>query len=134
MYLFDTDTLSNIVKKNPSSQLLKRLQTLPSTFQFTSTINIGEIYYGAERTGKRNLIIEKFETYVFPNVQILPFDHDSAKTFGKIKARLEKKGIVCSEPDLRIASIAIKHKLTLISGNIRHFQVIHGLKLENWIS
>ncbi|MFC1848759.1 type II toxin-antitoxin system VapC family toxin [candidate division CSSED10-310 bacterium] len=133
MYLFDTDTLSNIVKRKPSPKLLKKLQTLPYKLQFTSAINIGEIYYGAERTDRRDLIIEKFESFVFPNVQVLSFDHTSAKTYGKIRAILEKRGSVCSEPDLRIASIAIQHKLILISGNIKHFKKIPGLKIDNWI-
>ena len=38
-----------------------------------------------------------------------------------------------SEPDLRIAAIAIQHTLTLISGNTKHFERIPGLDVENWI-
>jgi tRNA(fMet)-specific endonuclease VapC len=46
---------------------------------------------------------------------------------------LEKNGVGCSEPDLRIAAIAIQHKLTLITGNTKHFVNIPGLKLDNWL-
>jgi tRNA(fMet)-specific endonuclease VapC len=70
---------------------------------------------------------------VFPNVTILPFDEKSAQVYGKLKAKLEKRGITKSEPDLRIASIALKLGFILISGNIRHFQDIPRLKIENWI-
>ena len=42
MYLFDTDTLSNIVKRKPSGRLLEKLKETPKAFQYTSAINVGE--------------------------------------------------------------------------------------------
>ena len=134
MYLFDTDVLSNIVKRNPSQTLLRKIQKLPKELQYTSSINIGEIYYGANRSSRREQIIEAFEERVFPSVHIVGFDEMSGKLFGELKARLEEQGIVCSEPDLRIASIAIQHDFILITGNTRHFEKISGLSIENWIS
>ena len=77
MYLFDTDTLSNIVKRTPSEKLLLRLQDLPMGLQYTTSINIAEIYYGACRTRQRDQIIKAFEAHVFPNLTILPFDKKS---------------------------------------------------------
>ncbi len=44
MYLFDTDVLSNIVRKSPSLLLLEKLKKIPGEFQFTTAINMGEIY------------------------------------------------------------------------------------------
>jgi len=133
MYLFDTDILSNIVKAAPSSRLLERLATAPSDLQFTTAINIGEIYYGASRSPHRERIIQAFEAKVFPQLVILSFDEGSGKVFGTLKASLEKKGRSSSEPDLRIASIALQHKLVLITGNERHYQNIPRLLVENWL-
>lgn len=133
MYLFDTDTLSNIVKKKPAAPLLEKLRTLPKALQFTTAINLGEVYYGAHRSPRKEQILAAFERKVFPNVNILPFDRESARLFGILKADLEKKGIGCSEPDLRIAAVAIQFKLTLITGNTKHFENIPGLSLENWM-
>jgi predicted nucleic acid-binding protein len=56
-----------------------------------------------------------------------------ARTVPGFKAYLSKKGIGCSEPDLRIASIALRNKLILVTGNTRHFKVIPKLEVENWI-
>ena len=134
MYLFDTDVMSNIVKRNPSRTLLEELEKLPKKLQHTSSINIGEIYYGANRSSRRDQIITAFEERVFPLVNILCFDETSGKLFGELKAKLEKQGIVCSEPDLRIASIAIQHDLILITGNIKHIKQIPDLTIENWIA
>lgn len=133
MYIFDTDTLSNIVKSRPSPRLIKKLSSLSSDFQYTTSINSAEIYYGAHRSQNREIILRAFEESVFPNVTILPFDEKTAKVYGKLKSRLEKKGIVKSEPDLRIASIALQHGFILVSGNVRHFKDIPRLKLENWL-
>ncbi len=133
MYLFDTDVLSNIVKAAPSTRLLEKLATAPADLQFTTAVNIGEIYYGASRSPHRERIIRAFEARVFPQLVILPFDEESGKIFGALKARLEKKGRSASEPDLRIASIALQHKLILITGNERHYKSIPRLVVENWL-
>lgn len=133
MYLFDTDILSNIVKPKPSEYLLEKIKKLPKRLQFTTSISIGEIYYGAYRAPNKKRILEFYKKKVFPNITILFFDDISAEIYGKTKAYLGKKGIGCSEPDLRIASIALRNKLTLITGNVKHFRVIPKLKVENWI-
>ena len=133
MYLFDTDILSNIIKERPSQNLVKRLSGLPRALQFTTAINIGEIYFGAYRSPKKKQILRAFRDYVFPNVNILPFDGESGEVYGLVKSELEKEGIGCSEPDLRIAAIAIQHHFTLITGNIKHFKNIPGLKVQDWL-
>lgn len=133
MYIFDTDSLSNIVRSHPSARILKKLKRLPSEFQYTTSINVAEIYYGAHRSPKKEKILRAFEETVFPNVTVLPFDEDSARIYGQLKAKLEKRGITKSIPDLRIASIAHQHNFILVSGNIRHFKDIPRLKIENWL-
>jgi len=133
MYLFDTDILSNIVKRSPSAHLVARLEKTAREMQNSSAINVGEIYYGAMRSAHSEKIIRAFEEKVLSNLTILPFDEGSAKIYGKLKARLEKKGMVKSEPDLRIASVALQHKLILVTGNTQHFDDIPGLEVENWI-
>jgi predicted nucleic acid-binding protein len=126
--------LSNIIKQKPSEVLIDKLQAVPKESQCTSAINIGEIYYGAYKSNRKDQILKAFEEHVFPNINVLFFDEDSGKLFGKLKAQLEKKGIFCSEPDLRIASVALRNNLKLVTGNIKHFENIPGLRLENWIT
>ena len=134
MYLFDTDCLSNILKKAPSPLLIKKLESLPKGLQFTTSINVSEIYFGAYRSRNQEKILKAYEDKVFPNVNILPFDTDSGKIYGRLKALLEKRGLSKSEPDLMIAAIAIQHNMILIMGNKRHFMNIPGLNMEDWIN
>ena len=132
--MFDTDCLSNILKKAPSPLLIKKLESLPKGLQFTTSINVSEIYFGAYRSRNQEKILKAYEDKVFPNVNILPFDTDSGKIYGRLKALLEKRDLSKSEPDLMIAAIAIQHDMILVTGNKRHFMNIPGLNIEDWIN
>jgi len=133
MFLFDTDTLSNTLKKRPSPVLLRRLAQTPPEQQFTSTITVGEFVYGAYKSDRPDHFLRQLEERVWPNVQILAFDEASARTYGKLRAELEKQGKPLAEPDLRIAAIALTHGLTVVTANTRHFSRVPGLKVENWL-
>lgn len=134
MYLFDTDALSQIIKKKPSTAFIRKLASIDPESQFTTAITVGELVYGAHKSGRAEYFLGKLEELVWPNIQILSFDDSSGKIFGWLKAEMEKKGTPLTEPDLRIASIALNHGLTVITGNTRHFERIPGLNIEDWIN
>jgi len=137
MYLFDTDVLSQLAKKRRPEILMTRLAQTPLASQFTSAVNVAEIYHGIfrmqGRDGRQENLLRFFEDRVFPRLTILPFDGESALVYGRIKAGLERKGRPRFEPDLQIAAIALGHRLTVVTGNVRHFAGIPGLKVENWL-
>lgn len=133
MYLFDTDIISRVVKAAPPAALIDRLSRVPRALQFTTAINAAEVYYGAARTGRRDALVKAYEDLVFARLTVLPFDLESAKVFGRIKASLETRGLPRSEPDLRIAAIALRHGLIVVTGNVRRFASIPGLAVENWL-
>jgi tRNA(fMet)-specific endonuclease VapC len=110
--------------KRPSELLLSKLKSITKELQFTTSINISEIYYGAYKSEYKEQILFPFNEKVIPLINILSFDEESGKIYGKHKAKLEKKGISKSEPDLRIASIALQHNFILIRGNVIHFRNI----------
>ncbi|MEW6609905.1 MAG: type II toxin-antitoxin system VapC family toxin [bacterium] len=133
-YLFDTDILSNLMKRNPSSALIERLKDLPPQFQYTSSITVGEMYYGAFKSPYPQLIIKKIEEEVFPSLcGILSFDENTAREYGRIRTELETRGELLAEPDIRIAAISLVNDATLVTGNIKHFNRIKGLRVENWL-
>lgn len=134
MVLLDTDVLSNIVKKNPSLRLLSELERRTGEPLFTTAVNTAEIYFGAARSLHRERILRVYREKVFPQLTILPFDEACAPIFGELKASLEKRGTPRSEPDLRIAAIALRHRLTVITGNTKHFTGLPRLPVEDWLS
>jgi predicted nucleic acid-binding protein len=134
MYLFDTDILSQIAKKRRPDALMTMLARTPLASQFTSAVNAAEIYYGIFRMGGRESLFQFFEDQVFPQLTILPFDHECALIYGRLKSGLEQSGRPRFEPDLQIAAIALRHRLIVVTGNVRHFAGIPGLKVENWLA
>lgn len=133
MFIFDTDVISNVLKKNPSPSLLRRVAGLAPEEQFTTSITIGELVFGALKSQRPQYFLDKLKELVMPNIQILSFDEASAYIYGKLRAELETQGKSIAEPDLRIASIALNHDLVLVTGNTKHFSRIPELKIEDWI-
>ncbi len=158
MYLFDTDILSAVAKRRRPEGLVEKLARTPRAAQFTSAVNAAEIYYGVFRMGgggeaggrprsdlrsagggeaapetRQQRLLRYFEEQVFSRLTMLPFDRETALVYGQLRAALDRKGKPRFEPDLQIAAVALRHDLTLVTGNVRHFSGIPGLRVENWL-
>ena len=77
-----------------------------------------------ERRNKIELIYSQLEIY--------PFDELSARKYSIIRTQLEKNGLVISERDLQIASIAMANKLIVVTHNVKEFKRIEKLDIEDW--
>lgn len=134
MYLLDTDILSNLLKRTPSTTLIATLASIPPEQQFTSSITLGELIYGAYRLGPlSSILLERLEKMLLPNIPVLPFDAKAAYKYGEIRTEIERQGMPVGDADLRIASIALVRGLIVVTGNVRHFNRVTGLKVENWL-
>lgn len=133
MYLFDTDIITNIFKKQPSPGLLARLAEIPRNQQHISSITISEIVYGAYKSDRPDYHIANLQNILLPAVNILGFDGKAAYACGRLRAELEKAGTPLTLADLEIAAIALANKLVLVTGNSRHFARISGLTVQNWL-
>lgn len=134
MYLLDTDILSNLMKRSPSSALVARVAQVPPAQQFTSSITLGELVYEAHRLRERTAtLIQKIEVALLPNLPVLSFDAAAARRYGELRAELERMGTPIGDADMRIAAIALSHDLKVVTGNERHFQRVPELEIENWL-
>ena len=129
-YLFDTDAISELLRRNPLPAYVEWLKTVPRAEQFTSAVVIGELYKGAYRSKARQLHLTNIESRILPAVTALPYDVATAKVFGQIRAHLEEAGTILPDADLQIAATSIYHGLELVSGNLRHFSRIPGIMLN----
>jgi tRNA(fMet)-specific endonuclease VapC len=132
VYCFDTDTLSAVIRRDPPLHLIRRLAQVPAHQQATTTINLGELLYGAARRGSEQLT-RRVREVVSHATSVLPFDEGAAEVYGPLRAQLEREGRRLDEPDLRIAAIALSRELTVITGNVRHFARVPALNVENWL-
>lgn len=134
MYLLDTDILSNLMKRSPSSALVAKVARIPPEEQFTSSITLGELVYGARRLRERTAILmEKIDNVLVPNLPVLAFDTSAARRYGEIRAELERLGTPIGDADTRIAAIALSRGLKVVTANERHFRRVPGLETENWL-
>lgn len=133
MYLLDTDTLSNLMRRVPDVALVARLARVSPEEQFTSSINLGELVYGAMKSERSEALLGRISAVIPRELPVLPFDADAARKYGEVRAELERKGTPIGEADLRIAAIALSKRLTVVTANERHFSRVPGLSVENWI-
>lgn len=134
-YLLDTDIISNLMRREPSPVLIRRLALVPPRDQCTTSITLGELVYGAQRSPERStVLLERIDTLIPQQLPVLPFDESAAHRFGSLRAELERAGKAIGEADMRIASIALAHGLTVITANVRHFQRVAGLDVEDWLA
>ncbi|MCL4385071.1 MAG: PIN domain-containing protein [Actinobacteria bacterium] len=133
MFLFDTDAITNLFKKIPSKTLIENISKLDKSEQYISSITVGEIAYGAFKSKNKEFHLNNLKNILLSSVNILDFDVSAAFIYGRIRSELGQNGNIISNTDIQIASIAISNNLTLITGNIRHFQQIKDLKIENWL-
>ena len=128
MKLLDTDTCIGLLKGDDavvaSWRACMEQCALPSMV-------VGELYYGAFKSTIRDKELERVDRFVdiFPEVKP---SKRSMRRFGEIKASLERKGVRLADADIIIGSIAIEEGLVLVTGNVRHYDRIEGLAIENW--
>jgi tRNA(fMet)-specific endonuclease VapC len=61
--------------------------------------------------------------------RILPFNEPAADRFESLR----KERIRIGTQDLKIASIALSHEALVLSANLRDFQQVPGLRVEDWL-
>jgi tRNA(fMet)-specific endonuclease VapC len=103
--------------------------------QATSSITVGELFYGARRLADGgDSLVGRIEGTLLPNLAVLPFDSVSARHYGELRADLERAGTPIGDADMRIAAIAIANALTVVTNNTRHFERVAGLPIEDWLT
>lgn len=129
-FLFDTDALSEAFRKRPAPSYLQWLSRIPPDQQFTSAVAIGELYKGAFRSHDPGRHLINIETVVLSSLTVLSFDVGAARIYGEIEANLSRRGLILEDADLRIAATALCHGLEVVTGNLRHFERVPGIRLH----
>jgi tRNA(fMet)-specific endonuclease VapC len=132
VFCFDTDIVAAALLQEPPMPLVRRLARTPAEQQCTTAVTVAEIAYAAARNGDRELI-GRLRELIDAAGTVVPFDADAAEVYGSIRAELDTVGVRLDEPSLRIASIALAHDLTLVTGSARLYDRVPKLRIENWL-
>ena len=99
---------------------------------FTSEIVVGELYAGAFHKTVSGPLITRIDD-LLTDLHVLPFDRACALCFGQIRGEHLRRGISFSSIDLMIAATAFAHDLTLVTHNVKDFDKIPDLRIEDWL-
>ena len=129
-YLLDTNIVIYVIKQRPIEVLtmFNRQQGRMAI----SAITLAELVHGTEKSQfpARNLkVVEDFCS----RLSTLPYSENAAYHYGSIRAVLETAGNSIGVNDLHIAAQARCQGLILVSNNLREFERVPGLLMENWV-
>lgn len=97
---------------------------------FISEITLAELKYGALYSAQPEKHLAEVEE-LLKSIAVLPIT-TAIDLFAAEKARLRKAGNLIDDFDLLIGCSALAHDLTLITNNVRHFQRLDHLRIEDW--
>ena len=131
MKMLDTNICIYTIKKKPES-VLNRFKEELSDGLCISSITLAELQHGVEKSERpeKNQIALAM---LISAMTVLPFDDRAAVEYGKICAYLQKKVTPIGTMDMFIASHAKSLNMTLVTNNIRKFERVPNLGLENWV-
>jgi tRNA(fMet)-specific endonuclease VapC len=136
MFIMDTDTFSLLGRGHP--RIVDRNQREPDKVALTVVTQI-EVLQGrfasVIKASTGGLLLRDQEWLEqsereLANIPLLPFDVPAAAVFDRL--RLDRKLRKIGRADLLIAAIALAHRATVATRNVRDFQQVPGLRVENW--
>ena len=129
-YLLDTNICIYVINARPPV-VLARFMAHEIDGLGISAITASELYWGVFKSGsiRNRTTLEKF----LSPLTILDYDLAAAQHYGELRAFLEKQGTPIGPLDQQIAAHALALGITLVSNNVREFEKVPGLRLENWV-
>lgn len=127
--MLDTNALSELVR-NPQGPLAQKLNALDPDSVCTSIVAACELRFGAQRKGSA-LLTQRVEQ-LLDALTVLPLDTPADEHYADIRASLERSGTPIGSHDLFIAAHARSRGMTLFTRNLREFQRVPGLTVEDW--
>ncbi len=129
-YMLDTDICIRVLRERPASARVRFNQEAEALC--ISVVTLGELLYGAERSARPLHHRQQVEHFA-ERLEVLAFDAEAALHFADIRSRLERQGSVIGPYGLMIAGHARSRGLVVVTGNLREFSRVDGLRVEDWL-
>jgi predicted nucleic acid-binding protein len=135
-YLLDTNVASERLRKTPDAAVVEWIGRQRSERLFLSTVTIAEIQFGISvlDSGRRQAMLEDWLSDLLSALgdRLLPIDRDVATAWGHLRAKAKGAGRPTPAMDAFIAATAEVHGLTVVTRNVRDFEVWGGPVFNPW--
>lgn len=129
-YMLDTNICIYAMKKKPEKVLQRFMMEMDGGLCISS-ITLAELEYGVRHSSDPTKNEQSLLCFLAP-LSILPFGASAASEYGEIRAFLQKNGTPIGSLDMLIAAHALAENLVLVTNNVREFERVMGLEIENW--
>jgi tRNA(fMet)-specific endonuclease VapC len=128
--MLDTNIVIYVIKQRP----VKVLQTFNQYANqlCISSITYAELMHGVEKSAYPEKNARKVEHFT-SRLETLDYSMKAAAHYGDIRSTLEQKGTPIGVNDLHIAGHARSEGLVLVTNNLKEFERVDGLRIENWV-
>ncbi|WOG28382.1 type II toxin-antitoxin system tRNA(fMet)-specific endonuclease VapC [Endozoicomonas sp. 8E] len=129
-FLLDTDISIYVIKRRPAE-----LQSVFNAYDgqiAISSITLSELLHGVEKSANPKKNRDNVESFV-SRLEVLEYTPKASAHYGDIRANLEREGLVIGVNDAHIAAHARSEGLIAVTNNVREFERVKGLRVENWL-
>jgi len=128
-YLLDTNTCVFALKQR--NHVVERLRKCVPEDLGVAIITVAELWFGARKSVRPEGTRREIDAFLKP-FEVLPFDHEAADEYARLRFELQSVGRPIGERDLLIASIAVARGLVVVTHNVSEFGRLAGLIVEDW--
>lgn len=132
-YLLDTNACIALINGKNAPVRGQFEKVIDAGFRvFVSSVAAFELWYGVAKSARPEANAKALEAFFAGPVQLLALEGEDAKRAGEIRAELEKKGKPIGAYDVLMAGQALRHKMALVTANVKEFGRVKGLDWEDW--
>jgi tRNA(fMet)-specific endonuclease VapC len=131
MVCLDTSVLVALIRKDQAAMNKLRAEAEVGGTISTTIINLCELYAGAYGSKAPQRELQRVQD-LLSQMGILELDVGATKRYGELVNDDELKREPIGDFDLMIASIALQQNEKLVTRNLRHFNRVPGLVVEQW--
>ena len=132
-YILDTNTW--IEHFHQRSGVTQRIMELPTTQLFVSEVTLAELTFGAYHSGDFEHHIKEPE-WLRRFITVLDIS-DVFDEYAQIRCALKRQKRTLDKEignfDILIGATALHYGLTVVTDNVKHFEPMPGVKVENWV-
>lgn len=132
-YFLDTNACIALINKRPEPVRQRLARAIAQGLAIgVSSVAVFELWYGVNKSSRRDFNTARLETFLGGPVEIVAFDEEDARVAGLVRAELERLGTPIGAYDVLIASQAKRHGATLVTSNVSECGRVTDLRLEDW--